>query len=55
MVSFPEKFIKALEGMHNFDIGIGKQLSFDTLNHQGLKGVYYLSITENGSFVMVDS
>ncbi len=50
-----EKFIKALEGMHNFDIGIGKQVSFDTLNHQGLKGIYYILITENGSYVMVAS
>ncbi|MDP2766088.1 MAG: ABC transporter substrate-binding protein, partial [Candidatus Methanoperedens sp.] len=50
-----EKFIKALEGMHNFDIGIGKQLSFDILNHQGLKGVYYILITENGSYVMMGS
>jgi len=50
-----EKFIEALESMHNFDIGIGKQISYSALNHQGLKGIYCISITENGSYVMVAS
>ncbi|MFH1191464.1 MAG: ABC transporter substrate-binding protein [Candidatus Omnitrophota bacterium] len=48
-----EKFIEALETMRNFDIGIGKQISYSMLNHQGLKGIYRVLIMENGSYVEI--
>lgn len=49
------KFIEALETMHNFDIGIGEQVSYSTLNHQGLRGIYYIGIMEDRSYATVNS
>ncbi len=48
-----EKFIEVLETIQNFDVGIGNQISYSTLNHQGMKGIYYTKITEDGSFAMI--
>ncbi|MDD5408747.1 MAG: ABC transporter substrate-binding protein [Candidatus Omnitrophica bacterium] len=45
-----EKFIEALESMHNVDIGIGKEITYSVLGHQGLKGVYYSKLSEDGKF-----
>ena len=43
-------YIDALEAIKNFDVGIGKSVSYSTLDHQGLKGVYYAKVTPDGNF-----
>lgn len=45
-----EKFIEALELMHNYDVGIGKEITYSVLDHQGLGGIYYSRISEDGVF-----
>jgi len=45
-----EKFITELENMNNIDLGIGKSLSYSTSNHQGLRGIYYSSLSPDGIF-----
>ncbi len=45
-----EKFITTLESIHNFDAGIGKTISYSMLDHQGLEGIYYSRVTEDGTF-----
>lgn len=44
------KFIEAFESMHNVDIGIGKGVTYSTLDHQGLSGIYYSRLEEDGTF-----
>lgn len=46
-----ERFIEALESIYNFDVGIGKVVSYTMLNHQGLKGIYYSKPTKEGTFI----
>lgn len=46
-----QRFIGALESMYNFDVGIGKEVSYSRLNHQGLKGIYYSKPTKEGIFI----
>jgi len=45
-----DKFVEALESMRNIDIGIGKEITYSVLGHQGLKGVYYSKLSEDGEF-----
>lgn len=45
-----DSFIEALESMNNVDIGIGKSISYSTTDHQGLTGIYYSRLTEEGAF-----
>ncbi len=45
-----EKFIEALESMQNYDVGIGNGITYSTLDHQGLEGIYYTKITADGTF-----
>lgn len=47
-----EGFIKALESMENYDVGIGVNVSFSPTNHQGLDKVYFTSF-DNDNFVIV--
>ncbi len=49
-----ESFIKALESIQNFDVGIGKTISYSSSNHQGLKGVYYAKVTADSNFKKFD-
>ena len=49
-----QSFIDALESIKNFDVGIGKTVSYSTLDHQGLKGVYYAKVTSDGNFKQFD-
>lgn len=43
-----EKFISALESIDNFDVGIGKNITYGKDDHQGLDGVYYSRLTKDG-------
>jgi branched-chain amino acid transport system substrate-binding protein len=45
-----EKFITALESIHNMDIGIGMPVTYGTLDHRGLEGTYYSKLTKDGTF-----
>ena len=45
-----EKFMNAMELIHNFDIGIEKDLTYSVLDHQGLDGIYYSRLSEDGLF-----
>jgi ABC-type branched-subunit amino acid transport system substrate-binding protein len=47
-----EKFINALESMQEVNIGIGKGITYSTLDHQGLEGVYYSRLREDGRFTV---
>lgn len=47
-----EKFIEALESMQDVDIGIRKGVTYSTLDHQGLEGIYYSRIREDGRFII---
>lgn len=49
-----EGFMAALEAMKNFDVGIGKTVSYSSLDHQGLSGVYYARVTPEGNFKQFD-
>lgn len=45
-----EKFIESLESLNHWDIGIGKEITYGTLDHQGLSGIYYSKLEEDGVF-----
>jgi branched-chain amino acid transport system substrate-binding protein len=45
-----EKFVTALESIHNMDIGIGMPVTYGTLDHRGLEGTYYSKLTKDGTF-----
>ncbi|NQU82222.1 MAG: ABC transporter substrate-binding protein [Bacteroidetes bacterium] len=45
-----DKFIEALESMQNVGIGIGKAITYSANDHQGLQGIYYSKLTEDGTF-----
>jgi ABC-type branched-subunit amino acid transport system substrate-binding protein len=45
-----EKFITALESIHNMDIGIGMAVTYGPLDHRGLEGTYYSKLTKDGAF-----
>ncbi len=44
-------FIRAVESMHDFDLGIANPLSFSSTDHQGLERVYFTRL-EAGRFKM---
>lgn len=44
------KFREALESIHGLDVGIGKQISYDVLDHKGLEGIYYSRLNPDGTF-----
>ncbi len=50
-----DKFIDALESIHNYDVGIGKGITYGTQDHQGLEGIYYSKVTKNGTFRLFTS
>ncbi len=45
-----DKFIDALQSIHNYDVGVGKVINYGTLDHQGLDGTYYSKVTRQGIF-----
>ena len=45
-----ERFIDAIESIHDIDLGIANTLSFSPTDHQGLERVYF-TLFENGRFV----
>jgi len=47
-----EGFIKALESIHNYSIGIANPLSFSSNDHQGLERVYFTRI-QDGELALV--
>ena len=49
-----ESFISAMEALKNFNVGIGKSVSYSAVDHQGLSGVYYAKVTSEGSFKQFD-
>lgn len=48
-----ESFVRAIESIRDFDLGIANPLSFSALDHQGLERVYFTKI-ERGRFVMLE-
>ncbi|WP_457553310.1 ABC transporter substrate-binding protein [Desulfobacula sp.] len=47
-----EKFIRAIESIHHYDLGIQNPLSFGKNDYQGLDNVYYTMI-KNGKLVLI--
>jgi len=47
-----QNFIKAIESINNFDLGINNPLSFGKNDYQGLDQVYYTMI-QNGKLVLI--
>ena len=45
-----EKFVTALESIHNMGIGIGMPVTYGPLDHRGLEGIYYSRLTKDGTF-----
>jgi len=45
-----ETFVNALESIRSYDVGIGKEISYSFLDHQGLEGIYYSKVSEDGTF-----
>jgi branched-chain amino acid transport system substrate-binding protein len=45
-----ETFIDSLEAMQNVPMGIGKSITYTTTDHQGLQGIYYSKVTNDGTF-----
>jgi ABC-type branched-subunit amino acid transport system substrate-binding protein len=48
-----EKFIDAIESIHNYDLGIANPLSFSPADHQGLERVYF-TLFKDGRFVWLN-
>ena len=44
------KLIEAIQGINDLDIGIGKNLVYGPQDHQGLNGVYYSKLGDDGNF-----
>ena len=44
------KLIEAIQGINNLDIGIGKNLVYGPQDHQGLNGIYYSKLGNDGNF-----
>jgi ABC-type branched-subunit amino acid transport system substrate-binding protein len=44
------KLRATLEAMSELDIGVGKDISFGRLDHQGLEAIYYSRLTQDGTF-----
>lgn len=45
-----EKFIAALESLRQLDVGLDMGVTYGVLDHQGLGGVYYSKLMEDGTF-----
>ena len=43
-----ERLVLSLESMKDFNIGIGKNISYSENDHQGLDGIYYSRLNEDG-------
>ena len=48
-----ESFIRAIESIRDYDLGIANTLSFSPFDHQGLERVYFTRI-EGGRFVLIE-
>ena len=48
-----ESFIRAIESIRDYDLGIANPLSFSAFDHQGLERVYFTKI-EGGRFVLIE-
>ncbi|MFT5151389.1 MAG: branched-chain amino acid transport system substrate-binding protein [Planctomycetota bacterium] len=42
--------VDALQGMQDFDVGIGKTISYNTLDRKGLSNIYYSRLSPTGVF-----
>jgi len=49
-----EEFIKALESIHNYSLGIANPLSFSSNDHQGLERVYFTRIQDGELDLVTD-
>ena len=49
-----ESFIRAIETIRDYDLGIANALSFSPFDHQGLERVYFTRI-KDGKFVLIES
>jgi branched-chain amino acid transport system substrate-binding protein len=49
-----ESFLRAIETIRDYDLGIANALSFSPFDHQGLERVYFTRI-EGGKFVLLDN
>ena len=49
-----ERLVDALEGMHDFDIGLGVPVSFGPSEHQGLHKVWGTQLDANGHYQAID-
>lgn len=45
-----EKLLKQLEQIHDYDLGIGKNISYSGHDHSGIEGIYYSRMNEQGTF-----
>ncbi len=48
-----ESFVRAIESIRQYDLGIANPLSFSARDHQGLERVYFTKI-EKGRFVLIE-
>jgi ABC-type branched-subunit amino acid transport system substrate-binding protein len=48
-----ESFVRAIESIRNYDLGIANPLSFSPQDHQGLERVYFTKI-KGGRFVLLE-
>lgn len=49
-----QAFIKAIESVHDYDLGPGQTVSFGPQSHQGMERVYFTRLTD-GSFTLIES
>jgi branched-chain amino acid transport system substrate-binding protein len=49
-----EKVVDALEGLHNFDIGVGAQLNFSRTEHQGMHKVWGTQLDAEGHYQPIE-
>jgi|SRR5450631_1000513 len=45
---------KAIESIHDLDLGIGKRLNYGPSDHVGIKGIYYSRLDPQGHFDLMD-
>jgi len=45
---------KAIESIHDLDLGIGKRLNYGPADHVGIEGIYYSSLDPQGHFDLMD-
>ena len=49
-----EKLVEALEGVRDFDMGLGTPISFGPTEHQGSHKVWGTQLNENGRYQALD-